>query len=324
MSFNHQRVAPLVERHQAFLDSMAERHGDRIEELKASTGVVVFEGYPVVKELSHLCESMRLSHRDVQFGVGRNARSHWVERIPVVSELWAYFPGDEMATMRIGYADYKIEGSNYKYGVYSRNIRNEKYRDDREQYYMAMADTLERGVKNIKKHLRRYSTETLARMELRDFREQLGTAGWSTTSSYTSARSDVLENDAFIKEFELLVNSGYKFSNLTFDTAVRKMLVTYAAREEAKHQQYHGCYVHVKQFAGEQVFDVLFMHDIQRLRAGDDLSGTTPYAALKADALGTVFEDLPSKLAALSMLDNGAFVDGLGKKISPTSYWVLV
>ena len=34
-------------------------------------------------------------------------------------------------------------------------------------------------------------------------------------------------------------------------------------------------------------------------------------------------ENLASRLAALSMLDNGSFVEGLGHKVSDTSYWVL-
>jgi hypothetical protein len=48
-----------------------------------------------------------------------------------------------------------------------------------------------------------------------------------------------------------------------------------------------------------------------------------PPRAYKAHELAEVDENLPSRLATLSMLEDDAFVEGLGHKVSPTSYWVL-
>ena len=75
----------------------------------------------------------------------------------------------------------------------------------------------------------------------------------------------------------------------------------------------------VREQFGEQLFDVIAVLDVKKA-TGRSVGSHRTY---KAENLGEVDENLAAKLAALSMLDDGAFVEGLGHKVNPTSYWVL-
>jgi hypothetical protein len=86
-----------------------------------------------------------------------------------------------------------------------------------------------------------------------------------------------------------------------------------------QYEAHHGYYVQVREYLGEQVFDVIVVLDVKK--ATGRSVGT--HRTYKSEELAEVDENLPSRLATLSMLENGAFVEGLGHKVSETSYWVL-
>jgi hypothetical protein len=67
------------------------------------------------------------------------------------------------------------------------------------------------------------------------------------------------------------------------------------------------------------VFDVIAVLDVRKASS----KHVGAHRTYKAEELNDVDENLASRLAALSMLENDAFVEGLGHKVSPTSYWVL-
>lgn len=322
MTFSHIPVAKVVKDHQRQMEFFANNieTTDNMREARRAAVMRDVDGVPVSRALSMLCEEVRRMARGVKFAVERNGKSQWRDGEQVISEIWAYFPEDQYAFMRLGFADYSVQsGTTSKFAVYSRNIKNEKFKEDREQHHMAMADTLERAVKNAKKFMRRYGVHEVAQMSLNNFQAKLGSAAWTASSEYNDAYRAVVGHGSFHNEMRSLVNSGYQFNDIAFGAAVKDMLTKLDEQMAKQYEQHHGYYVQVREYMGEQVFDVITVLDVKKATA----SKVGAHRTYKAEELDTVDENLSARLAALSMLDNDAFVEGLGHKVSPTSYWVL-
>jgi len=322
MSFNHKTVAKLQAEHQRqleFLTNQINTTDESRERIRAARTRMI-EGVPIHRALANLCDEVSKIARGVRFAVERNGKAQWIEGFQVISEIWAYFPGDEFAAMRLGYADYSVrEGSGSKYAVYSRTIKNAKFNEGREQHFMAMADELPRAVANVKKAMRRYTTQEVARMRVEDFGLKVRSPAWTASTECGNAKREVIDHHAFFAELRVMVERGYQFNDPSFGTAVKDYIVKMQEAIDKNNQQHHGYYVQVREYMGEQVFDVITVLDIKKATANAVGSHTT----YKAEELDTVDENLASRMAALSMLDNGTFVEGLGHKVSPTSYWVL-
>jgi len=322
MSFSHKTVAKLQAEHQRAVDYYADHISttDEYRERIRAAHTRMIEGVPVHRALANLCAEVSKIARGVRFAVESNGKAQWIEGFQVISEIWAYFPGDEFATMRLGYADYSVrDGGSSKYAVYSRNIRNEKFNEDREQHFMLMAEYLPRAVANVKKTLRRYTVQEIAGMRVEDFGLEVRSPAWTASTECGNAKREVVDHTSFFTELSGMVERGYQFNDPAFGTAVKEYVVKMQAAIEKNNQQHHGYYVQVREYMGEQVFDVITVLDVKKATGRSIGSHKT----FKAEELDTVDENLASRLAALSMLDNGTFVEGLGHKASPTSYWVL-
>lgn len=322
MTFQHMKVETLKRSHQRAVEqhetSISTTHAEREERLNRIMREV--DGLPIHRGLANLCEEVRSMHRDMKFAVHRNGKSTWVEGHPVPCEVWAYFEGDQFACMRLGYADYSIRnGDGNKFGVYSRIIKNEKYGEDREQHHMAMAETLERAVKNVKKFMRRYTVAETALMSLSDFQSKVSSAGWAASSALRESFQLVTQHESFFSELRALVNNNHQFNDPIFGAAVKTLIEKLDEDLARRYEAHHGYYVQVREYMGEQVFDVIVVLDVKKAN-GRSVGAHRTY---KADELDGVDENLASRLAALSMLEDGAFVEGLGHKVNPTSYWVL-
>ena len=322
MTFQHMKVETAKRSHERAMEQYVNRvetTSEEREERKRRTTRII-DGLPIHVRLGELCEAIRKTHRDVKFAVHRNGKSIWVDGEPVISEVWAYFDGDDYAFMRLGFADYSVRnGDGSKYGVYSRLIRNQKFGEDREQHHMAMAETLERALKNVKANMRRYLPREIAAMSIGDFQSKVSTAGWNAASEHRHAFEDVVHNNAFMSEMRSLVMNNHQFNDPLFGEKVRIMVTKHDEKEELANAAHHGYNVQVREFMGEQVFDVIVVYDVKRA-SGNIVSEHKSY---KAHELDSVDESIVAKMSALSMLENGAFVDGLGLKISDRNYWVL-
>lgn len=322
MGFSHMPVAKLLRHHQQQMEFFANQieTTDNVREAARNNVLRDVEGVPVSRALSLLCDDVRRVARGVKFAVERNGKVVWRDGIQVISEIWAYYPEDQYAFMRLGFADYSVQsGTSSKFAVYSRNIKNEKFNEQREQYYMAMADSLDRAIKNVKKFMRRYAVHEVADMSLDTFQSKLGGAVWTASSAYSDAYSSVIKHGSFHNEMRSLVLNGYQFNDPTFGVAVKDMLAKLDEQMAKQYEQHHGYYVQVREFMGEQVFDVIAVLDIKK--ATRAMVGA--HRTYKGEELLELDENLPNRLAALSMLEDGAFVEGLGHKVSATSYWVL-
>lgn len=321
MTFSHMKVAKVQESHARAV----KQHEEAINTVteagvkERQRMVQLVDGVPVHALLGKLCDAVRGTHRNIRFAVHRNGKTQWVDGQPVVCEIWAYFDGDDYACMRLGYADYSVQSGSSKYGVYSRTVKNEKYRDDKEQYYMAMADSLERAIKNVKKHMRRYAPNEVALMSLGDFQHKVSSGAWTASTAYNEAYREVCQHGSFHNEMRSLVINNHQFNDPVFGGLVKSMLDKLDEQMAKQYEAHHGYYVQVREYLGEQVFDVITVLDVKK--ASTKHIGA--HRTYKPEELTELDENLPSRMAALSMLEDGAFVEGLGHKVSPTSYWVL-
>lgn len=320
--FNHKTVKSLEATHQRAIERIADTVETTDDERTALRARIMadVDGVMVSRALANLCDEVRKVARGVKFLVDGNGRAQWRDGMQVISEVWAYYPGDEYAFMRLGHADYSVrDGGGNKYGIYTRNIRNAKFNEDREQYHMAMADTLERAVKNVKKFMRRYSVGEVAGMRLNAFQNKVSSAGWTASSDVRQARETLANHPSLATELQHMINTGYQFNCPLFANAVRDYVEKYAVDKEKQNQQHHAYYVSVSEEFGEQVFNVVTVLDVKRAY----IAPPVKVASLKGEELSTVDEELPHKLATLSMLEAGNFIEGLGVKVNDRSYWVM-
>lgn len=319
MSYDHMSVATLeagtakyietVNSHIETMDEdMAERRRKSIRRL---------DGIPVRTMLALFCEEVRKVYKHIKFGVPRRPEMFWEDGVSVACEVYAYFEGDAYAPIRLGYKPYAASGSGAsQYGVYARCIRNEKYREDREQYHMAMADGVDRALRNVKKNLRPYRVEEIAGMSLSNFTSSIGSLKYDVSQKVMSAKREVIEHAGFIRELRHLIETGHEFVDSGFKGLVVNMLQASEEHKQMYDKQHHGYYVAVRNHNGEQVFDIITVLDVTRAVASN-------IGAHKTCAMHELPEGVPEKLAALSMLENGKYIDGLGFKVNDTSYWVL-
>ena len=319
MSYDHMTVDRLEEgtaKYIAMVDSHIETMDEDMAERRRES-IRRLDGIPVRTLLAFFCEEVRKVYKHIKFGVPRRPEMFWENGVSVACEVYAYFEGDTYAPIRLGYKPYSASASgSSQYGVYARCIRNEKYREDREQYYMAMADGIDRALRNVKKNLRPYRVEEVAGMSLGGFTTSIGSIKYDATQKVMSAKREVTEHAGFIRELRHLIETGHEFVDSGFKGLVVNMLQASEEHKQMYDKQHHGYYVAVRNLNGEQVFDIITVLDVTRANANN-------IGAHKTCTVHELPEGVPEKMATLSMIDGGRYIDGLGFKVNDTSYWVL-
>ena len=274
---------------------------------------VMLNGVGVPASLHNLCGMLQKINPGIKFSAGAH--------IGFTRRVWVYFDGDEYARIRLGFDVYDVRhrGSN-RYGVYARGIKNTKFRDDREHYYMALTDNVNVALKNARKYMRPYSTSEIADLSRSTFRHHVLEAPNKASTQHSKAREALNSHSQLLNEMQTIVNSGYSFNDLSFSKTVHEFLGTHADEKTKRSETHHGYYVRVRLLDGEQMFEVIPMYDIRRNTSATPLQQSTTY---NLEALNTLDDTLAPKLAALTVLGDKAFVEGLGYKVSETSYWVL-
>lgn len=323
MSFNHMKVSRLLAETEKYITNHNNSISTTSEEERAHRMRVTrtVDGVPDVSvTLATFCEAISRELRGIKFAFARRGNKTVFDgSVAKMQTLWAYYPGDEYAVGLVGHADFAVSGTgDDKYCVYSRKIKNEKFADHRDQYHMAMSDSLDRAVKSAKKSLRRYSVTEVAEMTLGEFQSKLTSVTWKMQSEMSDARKTLFDHPSLDAELRSMVISDYQFNCPLLANAVRDYLAKKDEYAERGNIPAHGWFVVVRDEFGHQVFDVIEAYDIKRASH----VGSTQWAT-KTLLPNDVPEELSGKLAALSMLTDDNYVEGLGMRVSPTTYWVL-
>lgn len=314
MSYDHTRVDFIERKTKELLARVAES----VETVNADDPPVhKVDGIPVVREVAEFCTEIRKVNRHVKFGVANRMKYNFHGAVNRMQELYAYMDGHAYAMMKIGYGDYSTKGNgDYKYMVYARMIKNEKFRDDSDQYHMATAEGIERAIKNVKKYMRPYSPVESASMTFDSIRHKFSSVVQGVSSEMYQARSNVLESGHIRNELFHMLDVGYEFLSVEFREKIVMWREKYQEDQESKGRALHAYYVNVRIHREEMVCDVIEVLDANKRSRLETNMAVTTYK----------MEDLPEgvagSLAALSMVEDDHYVDGVGLRVDSATFWV--
>ena len=314
MSFDHTRVDDIEKKTKALLTRLAE---NVVTVNDGDPPMHMVDGIPVVPELVQYCAEIRKVNRHVKFGVCRKIKHLWGNGYNKMQELYAYMDGHAYATMKIGYGDYSVKGNgDSKYMVYARMIKNEKFRDDSDQYHMATAENIERAIKNVKKYMRPYSPVECASMTFDSVRNRFSAVVSNVASELSAVRYDITQSAHLRAELFHMVDVGYEFLSEEFRGMIVKWREKYIADQESRGRALHAYYVNVRIHREEMMCDVIEVLDANKRSRLDTHMPVVTYK----------MEDLPEhiggSLAALSMVEDDHYVDGVGLRVDSATFWV--
>jgi hypothetical protein len=313
MGYRHRKIVDIEKYTKSRLEKLAT---DVVTVNADDPTVYKVSGIPVVVELHTFAEAMLKINRHLKFGVfGKadtaHAHGQWMYR-----ELAVYMEGDCYALMVVGHGNGDLP--NDKYTVYSRTVKNEKFRDDRDQYHMATSDMLDRALKNMKKHLRPYSVMETANLSLPKAQDRFSESHQKAAAAAYEARHEVLRAHTLHTELFHLLDMGHVFLSPVVHRQVAEWRKTHDEEKAAEAKGSFAQYVTVRLHRDEMVCDVLEKQAVRSRTYVDKGAQVTTY---KMDELP---EDIAGSLAALSMVEDGHYVEGVGYRVDSTTFWVSV
>jgi hypothetical protein len=315
MSYDHTRVDAIEKKTKSLLSTLA----DSVETVNADDPPIpMVDGIPVIAPLVNFCAEIRKVNRHVKFGVGKKIKNTWGHgSINRVLELYVYMEGHTYAMMKIGYADYSVKNTgDVKYMVSARMIKNEKFSEDKDQYHMATAESIERAVKNVKKYMRPYAPVECAVMSFDSVRNRFSAVVSNVASELSSVRYDITQSAHLRNELFHMVDVGYEFLSEEFRGMIVKWREKYQEDQVSRGRALHAYYVNVRIHREEMMCDVIEVLDANKR------SRLEPHMAVTTYKMEDLPEHLSGSLAALSMVEDDHYVDGVGLRVDSATFWV--
>jgi hypothetical protein len=315
MSYDHMRVDVIEKATKALLTRL---EGEISTVNADDPPVPMVDGIPVIAPLFNFCAEIRKVNRHVKFGVGKRVKNNWGHSGPNrVLELYVYMDGHTYAMMKIGYADYSIRLSDgSKYMVSARMIKNEKFSEDKDQYHMATAESIERAVKNVKKYMRPYAPIECASMSFESVRSKFSSVVQGVSSELYNAKNDILSSSHLRMELFHMLDVGYEFLSEEFRERIVLWRTKYQEDQEARGRALHAYYVNVRIHREEMVCDVIEVLDANKRHRLE------PHMAVTTYKMEELPEGVAGNLAALSMVEDDHYVDGVGLRVDSSTFWV--
>jgi hypothetical protein len=314
MSYDHTRVDFIERKTKELLARVA----NSVETVNADDPPVhKVDGIPVIREVEQFCAEIRKVNRHVKFGVANRMKYNFHGTVNRMQELYAYMDGHAYAMMKIGYGDYSTKGNgDSKFMVYARMIKNEKFRDDSDQYHMATAEGIDRAMKNVKKYMRPYSPIECAGMSFESVRSKFSSVVQGVSSELYNAKNDILGSSHLRMELFHMLDVGYEFLTEEFREKIVMWRTKYQEEQEARGRALHAYYVNVRIHREEMVCDVIEVLDANKRSR---LESHMPVTTYKMEELP---EGVAGNLAALSMVEDNHYVDGVGLRVDSATFWV--
>lgn len=318
MSFahNHARVCDIVSYTEKILNSGEELGVRDWPEAQRVDGI------PVVPMLFNLCNEVRKINPRLKFGFNRGCGTVLVSGIPrrvAASEVWVYLPEQQYAMLRIGYQRYYVEKTNLdprQYGVYSRLITNNKYKDYNEMHHMALSKDGLKALATVKRYLRPYTPKDIVECTAALYGAQLKGIGDKYTIKRNTAVHNIRQHASLLQELKHLVSTDYEFKY----PRVKEAMLAYLQEEEASNEHRakarHAWHVTVAphRVTGEQEFTVTEMFNCTHV--GTTMGNTVIYTP------DTLSQDIAGRVAVLMMTDVDTYVEDVGMRMSPTAFFI--
>lgn len=263
--------------------------------------------------------------KDFASVVRKEMRVHTIQRTH--NTMFIYRKGELMMMGYIGYGDFatSVHGED-KYVVCARGIQNMKYCESGDQHNMRMSVNMDTAVKHAKRSFQSYSIYECAKALVSGVKnsvqhvinekqqkcnEAIAAVGLDTTG-YTGAKK---ATQRLMAEIRSMVQAGHTFNDKELDADIRAM---FALTEDRKlfSEVVPMNFVHVNERYGQQVVDCARIKDVTNYMAELD--------TVQTFAMDEVPEDIEHKCAALSICEDGHFVEGVGQRINDHTFYLYV
>ena len=272
--------------------------------------------------LLDFAQELKRQMRGVKFGPSFDAPRGVYNKIAV------YYEEDDYIIGNIGFGDFtQWQGTGaVKYMVESRLIQNERFNSYSDQYTMLNSKDMKRMVREAKKYLRRWNPAEVAALSNSDAAQHMRKYLDKYEDAEKYARAKLLgspytaDNLPVLSELEHLIKSNHEFATPTLRDQV---LAWITARDEAAQHQFVFPVQHVNviQRFGRQIVNILstrYKDGYIQVYKDDGSSNIESLAS----------EDVPlevaNKIAVLSMVASGDYVEEIGYKHNETTYWLHV
>lgn len=207
------------------------------------------------------------------------------------------------------------------YTVKARGIDNNKFASYNPQRFTKTSKDLDKAVRVAKKYCRPYTPHELLHCTARDANSCISSFSKELHSKLQEKSINTLNQPRLLRELEHLVQANHSWVDPEFGEDLVAMLdLQKQADAAAAAARGKAWFVRVYQRAGQQMFDVIPISDIGRpilvSLENDHVGESTPYT----DA--GVPDWLMGKLAVLSMIGSGTYVEGVGYSVGEGMFYV--
>jgi len=244
-----------------------------------------------------------------------------------------YMPEDEYT---MGWIDVSLDysprhsGQEITYTVYSRDIRNKKF--DKHSSGSRTKHTIRRStaLKNAKRYLRRFSHTEVIQVSIQEYQSRVSRADYDARQKHGDAWDELFgsyvnpERQAkcapLLRELYLLLDSGHTFLDASLGSNLTSLRSNKEILEQSLTDSELPVYgIRVRERMGQQVFDVCFIKDAQKINKGEDLSKLAWDTHMHDETLP---EGVIGRLSTLAICEKGTYVPQVGYRHSEAVFYV--
>ena len=252
-----------------------------------------------------------------------------IQPIVVGNKIYLHFKGDPYTAAWISFGDFKDAGNgDSNYVVCSPNVENNRYDTHREQHYMRMSVNLKKAVGFTSTFTRPYKALTIADINVQD-------VGYAASMSHGELTSKVNEMQITLfgrnhsssatpvmAEMKHLVASGYSFIDKKLEAEAHEFFELHRKQQVSatlnKNLAATAVICTGTTLKGEQKFETIRCVNLSHYTR-EVLRETHQYY------IGTdkIPDEIKDKVAVLSMMEHGEFVDEVGMRICDEIVYVM-
>lgn len=244
--------------------------------------------------------------------------------------VWIYREGDTHVMGWVGYGDWQTtQTSKYQFVVYAPFHENRKYREESNQYRMAMFNDRDKAIKKAKALFRSYTVGESAcalngqsASKITDV-QSVATKAYKEAGKYLDIHisSYGAGKHVLIDEFKALLASGHLFLRAEVGVNMKKFCDAYDLFEKRKASEIPMMYVDmVTDRFGDKIYR------LARLKNGRHYS-PNPYHEVTSEE-HCQQSDVPpwvvDRVSTLQIVDNETYVEGVGYKHCDNAYTIHV
>lgn len=252
-----------------------------------------------------------------------------VQPIVVGSKIYLHFRGDPYTAAWIGYGNFKDSSNGADgYVVCSPNVENNRYDNHREQHHMRMTGNLQKAVKFISTFTRPYKSLCIAELNLRSVGDAAGMSHGELTVKVTEMQTTLFGRSyssavtPVMAEMKHLVASGYSFLDKKLEAEAHEFFELHRKQKISSTLNDNLAATAVmctgNTVNGEQKFTTVRCENLNHYKR--KVLQDTHQNYIGADKMP---DEIKDKVAVLSMMQHGEFVDGVGMRICDEIVYVM-